>query len=197
MAALQSGVAGGRAGNSSMLAQALGDVSPSSANGYVETHLRNHASSGRLEFASSEVIGFVFDAARLGQPPEETVLFFSEKLDLKDCRNMWTPEAVAMMALLIHTLRPHLDCGIFSWNSTLPICKIGFGFAKPFPICKHFANSKCSRFVSQKAFCKIECRKTSCFCTFDFDSALQIREKLFCKIAQSGFEFAESSTAQK
>ena len=37
---------------------------------------------------------------------------------------MWTPEAVAMMALLIHTPRPRLDCGIFSWNSTLPICKI-------------------------------------------------------------------------
>ena len=53
MVALQSGVAGGRAGNSSMLARAPGDVSSSSANESVETHLRNYASAGRLEFAST------------------------------------------------------------------------------------------------------------------------------------------------
>ena len=124
MAALQSGVAGGRARNSSMLARAPGDVSSRSANATVETHLRNYAPAGRLEFASSEVIGFVFDAGRLGQAPEETVLFLAEKLDLKDCRNMWTPQAVAMMSRLIRTPQPRLDNSIFSWSSTLPICKI-------------------------------------------------------------------------
>ena len=62
----------------------------------------------------SEVIGLVFDAGRMGQPPEETVLCLAEKLALKDCRNMWTPQAVAMMALLIHTPRPRLDNSIFS-----------------------------------------------------------------------------------
>jgi hypothetical protein len=72
-----------------------------------------------------------------------------------------------------------------------------FGFAKPFLFCKHFANSKCNRFVPQKAFCKRKGLKTWCFFTFSFDSALQIRAKPFCEIAQSDFEFAESSTAQK
>ena len=157
MAALQFGVGGGRARNSSMLARAPGDVSSSSASESVETHLRNYASAGRLKFASSEVIGFVFDASRLGQAPEETVLFLAEKLDLKDCRNMWTPQAVAMMALLIRTPQPHLDSSIFSWSSTLPICKIVFGFAKTVLFDKHFANSKCNRFVAQTAFCKIKC----------------------------------------
>ena len=66
----------------------------------------------------------MFDAGRLGPAPEETVLFLAEKLDLKDCRNMWTPQAVAMMALLIRTPQPRLDNSIFSWSSTLPICKI-------------------------------------------------------------------------
>jgi hypothetical protein len=50
-AALQSGVAGGRAGNSSMLARALGDMSSISANESDETHLQNYASAGQLEVA--------------------------------------------------------------------------------------------------------------------------------------------------
>jgi hypothetical protein len=62
----------------------------------------------------SEVIGLVFDAGWLGQPPEETMLFLAENLDLKDCRNMWTPQVVAMVALLIHTPRPRLGNRIFS-----------------------------------------------------------------------------------
>ena len=51
MAALQSGVAGGRAGNSSMLPPALGDVRSSAANESDETHLWNYASAGQLQFA--------------------------------------------------------------------------------------------------------------------------------------------------
>ena len=92
VAAVQAGVSAGRAGNSSILVRALGDVGSSVASEWDEKHLRTYAAQGHLSFRGCEVVGLTYDAARLGQPPEETIMFCLERVDTRE--TMWLPPQV-------------------------------------------------------------------------------------------------------
>lgn len=94
IAALGASAVAGRAGSSMCMARALGDIHPSSASRHNEKFLREYNSSGHLVFANAEACGMTYDAARLGQPPEETVMFMLERLDTNHA--MWLPPQAFM-----------------------------------------------------------------------------------------------------
>ena len=89
VSALQASVSEGRAGNSGILARAYGDVTAGVANSWDAKFLRGYVAQGHLTFANAEVCALTYDAARLGQPPEETVLFCLERVDTRE--TMWLP----------------------------------------------------------------------------------------------------------
>lgn len=92
IAALGAASSEGRGGNSSCIARALGDIDCSVANKHDEKFLREYNSAGHLLFEGVQECGLTYDASRLGQPPEETVMFCLERLDRGVA--MWLPPQV-------------------------------------------------------------------------------------------------------
>lgn len=87
--ALGSAVSSGRATSTSAVARVMGDISSSAANKHDEQFLRAYNAQGHLTFWGAEAVGLTYDAGRLGQPPEETVLFCIERVDRGEA--MWLP----------------------------------------------------------------------------------------------------------
>lgn len=118
--AVHAGVGKGKVGNSSIMARALGDVGASAANGWGERFLRSYAAEGHLTFMDAEFVGLTYDAARLGQPPEETVMWCLEKLSSSEA--MWLPLQVAPRSAHAETTPDE-----FEWASGMAGCTTDTG----------------------------------------------------------------------
>ena len=79
---------------SGVVARALGEMAQYSASMSDERGLRHYLAESQLRLGEGEQFGCTYDAARLGQPAEETICFMLEDLD-RDIA-AWLPPQVHM-----------------------------------------------------------------------------------------------------